>query len=138
MPDSVDGRFELIALHVILIMTRLEGEKGARTVNQALFDVMFRDMATSLREMGIGDLAVPKHMKRMMNGFNGRLRNYAGALNGEGDLADAVRRNIYGTVEKPDENMVIVVKDYIENAAAHLKALSRDDVLKGLNLYPAL
>ena len=80
VPDSVDGRFEMIALHCYLLMRRLQAA-GDKALSQKLFDIFFVSMDQSLREMGVGDLAVPKHMKRMMNGFNGRADGYEQALN---------------------------------------------------------
>ncbi|MEM8833425.1 MAG: ubiquinol-cytochrome C chaperone family protein, partial [Pseudomonadota bacterium] len=72
VPDSVDGRFDMIALHCSILMLRLN-RAGENKLSQSLFDVFFKTMDRSLREMGVGDLSVPKHMKRMMKGFNGRL-----------------------------------------------------------------
>ena len=68
--DSVDGRFDLISLHTILVIERLEqfGKPG-RKLAQTLFDTMFVTMDFTLREMGVGDLGVPKHMQKMMKAF---------------------------------------------------------------------
>src|ERR1700752_370334 len=65
--DSREGRFDLIVLHQVLLARRLgrDGEAG-RAVSQDLFDLFCRDMDANLREMGVGDLAVPKEMKRMV------------------------------------------------------------------------
>lgn len=99
VPDTVDGRFDLVCLHAYLLIDRLygEGRKGRRLA-QALFDAMFSDMDGALREMGIGDLSVPRHMKRMMKGFNGRANAYRVAMAAEEPeaLTDALARNLYG------------------------------------------
>lgn len=103
VPDTLDGRFEMIALHVFTLIFRLKNETGvhqkdAGSLAQALFDVMFCDMDRSLREMGVGDLGVPRRVKAMMRAMNGRCHAYTRAM-GAGDLASALRRNVYGTVE---------------------------------------
>jgi len=96
--DTMDGRFDLLALHVALMMERLGalGPEGAKLA-QALFDCMFKDIELTLRETGVGDLGVPKHMARMMKAFNGRVHVYHAALgaNDEAALNVALNRNIY-------------------------------------------
>ena len=66
VPDTVTGRFDMISLHMSLVFRRLRNEKlpGA-DFSQALFDLFFKDMDRSLREMGAGDLAVPKKVRKM-------------------------------------------------------------------------
>ncbi len=94
VPDTFDGRFEVAVLALFL---RLYGNA---TLSQPAFDAFFRQMALTLREMGIGDLSVPRHMKRMMNGFNGRVRAYWQAADaGDAEaFAAALTRNVYGTM----------------------------------------
>jgi len=77
VPDTVDGRFELICLHAFLYLHRLKSERPrSMAVSQAFFDAMFADMDRGLREMGTGDLSVGRHVKRMAQGFYGRIRAY--------------------------------------------------------------
>ena len=84
MPDSVEGRFELIVLHLVLVLRRLaDGSRrygrpslGPARLGQRLFDVFCRDMDDNLREMGVGDLAVPKPMRRFGEAFFGRQGAY--------------------------------------------------------------
>ena len=96
--DTLDGRFDLVSLHVFLLMERLNllGPEG-RKLAQALFDVMFKTMALTLREMGVGDVGVPKQMQKMMKAFNGRVHAYHEALQSKNihALQLAVARNIY-------------------------------------------
>lgn len=147
VPDTLDGRFEMIALHVFLILRRLkaEGDKQAAALSQTIFDAMFKDVEASLREMGIGDLSVPKHMKRMMNGFNGRIQAYSTALDQvrqeeTPQTVQALRavavRNLYGTVDTPDENMVSKMTRYILDAEAMLMDFSLAEILGGRIGYP--
>jgi len=101
VPDTVDGRFEMIALNVYIVIARLN-RAGDTKLGQKLFDVFFKTMDRSLREMGIGDLSVPKHMKRMMQGFNGRARNYQQAIENKNkeQLLEALKRNAYGSLKE--------------------------------------
>jgi cytochrome b pre-mRNA-processing protein 3 len=93
---------------------------GAAAFAQALFDLMFADIDRSLREMGVGDLGVGRHVKRMAQGFYGRIAAYEGGLEGDDDaLRDALRRNLYGTVE-PAEDALAAMVAYCRRAASRL------------------
>lgn len=99
VPDTAAGRFELVSLHVGLLIRRLRAErdKTADALAQAVFDAMFGDMDVNLREMGIGDLSVGKRVKMLWEGFHGRAQTYAEALDAEdmAALAAALERNIW-------------------------------------------
>ena len=96
--DSVDGRFDMIVLHAVLLMRRLrEGDEPGRDLAQLVFDVMFDDMDAALREMATGDLSVGKKIKIMGEAFYGRAKAYETPLS-EGDqaaLAEAIERNLF-------------------------------------------
>src|SRR5665213_4255614 len=73
VPDTLDGRYEMIALHVFLVLNRLKAEHEATAdYGQALFDAMFADLDRGLREMGATDMGVGKRVKEMARGFYGR------------------------------------------------------------------
>ncbi|WEK06487.1 MAG: ubiquinol-cytochrome C chaperone family protein [Candidatus Devosia phytovorans] len=98
VPDTVTGRFDMISLHMALLFRRLRAETGSqKEFSQAVFDLFFKDMDRSLREMGVGDLGVPKRIQKMGNIFFGLLA----AMNEAMDRSDAVSleqvlaRNIY-------------------------------------------
>lgn len=114
VPDTVDGRFELIALHCYIIIHRLN-RAGEPKQAQAVFDTFFINMDQSLREMGVGDVGVPKHMKRMMQGFHGRGQGYEKAIKSDNIemLKQALVRNVYGTVEEPSEDILSMLADYV-------------------------
>lgn len=98
VPDSVDGRFEMIVLHQVLLYHRVGPmDTEARKVVQEVFDTFLADMDRSLREMGVGDLGVPKRMKAMGKSFYGRLHAYGKALaeNDRTALAEALSRNLF-------------------------------------------
>jgi cytochrome b pre-mRNA-processing protein 3 len=101
VPDTPLGRFEMVALHMFLVLHRLRGEAGAaRDVAQDLTDTFFTDVEHSIRELGIGDLGVPKRMKKLSRMFYGRAVSYGDAVD-RGDsvaLAAALGRNV-----RPDD-----------------------------------
>ena len=101
VPDTVEGRFEGLALHMILVLRRLrELPSPADQVAQDLVDCFFRHLDASLRELAVGDLAVPKRMKTLAEAFSGRSRAYDEALNGHGaGLAEALARNVLAKAE---------------------------------------
>lgn len=98
VPDTIDGRFDMIVMHLVLFYRRMAVENPeARAFAQNVFDVFVKDMDRSLREMGVGDLSVPKKMKKIGESYFGRSEVYGTALD-EADpsaLADAVNRNIF-------------------------------------------
>ena len=100
-PDTVDGRFELLTLHVILLVERLKDAPGAaQDVRQALFDAYVSNLDGALREMGVGDLAVGKRMRKLGEAFYGRARAYETAfeaLPDTGALRDVLARTVFQT-----------------------------------------
>jgi cytochrome b pre-mRNA-processing protein 3 len=135
VPDTLDGRFELIALHASLVFRRLAADSRARDFSQELFDAMFADLDRALREMGAGDLGVGKHVKRMVSGFYGRARAYERALGGAEKLEPALRRNLYGTTE-PKEGDVAAVAAWMHSADAVLGAQKLETLLAGEVAFP--
>lgn len=98
VPDTLDGRFDMIVLHMYLVLDRLRG--GAGDMNQQLTDTFFKDLDRTLREMGIGDLSVAKKIRPMAEAFAGRVKAYATASE-EGVLVGALQRNVYGGAANP-------------------------------------
>jgi cytochrome b pre-mRNA-processing protein 3 len=98
VPDTVNGRFDMIVLHLALFLDRMEaGSETMRTQGQAAFDLFCSEMDGHLREAGISDLKVPKEMKQIGQTFYGRRSVYREALAAPGNraLAEAIARNIY-------------------------------------------
>src|ERR1700716_3674125 len=99
VPDTVNGRFELVVLHTVLVLRRLESEPApVRRLGQALFDRFCRDMDGSLREMGVGDLAVAAQMRALGGAFYGRQAACGGAVAAPArePLVAALARNVFG------------------------------------------
>jgi cytochrome b pre-mRNA-processing protein 3 len=101
VPDTVEGRLDMVVLHLALVLRRLSAGSGPMTFSppgQLLFDRFCQDIDDNFREMGVGDLAVPKQMQRVAGMFYGRAQAYESALaaNDRAALEAAVVRNIYG------------------------------------------
>jgi cytochrome b pre-mRNA-processing protein 3 len=95
VPDTVNGRFDLLVLHLWLVLRRLRSLAEARNVSQALFDRFCDDMDANLREMGVGDLTVPKRMQAFGEAFYGRAAAYDVAFAAGGDEpAKALCKNV--------------------------------------------
>lgn len=113
VPDTLDGRFDLIGLHAFLLIRRLtrEPEPGP-TVAQAVFDAMFSDMDINLRELGVSDLAVGRRVKDMWEAFHGRSRAYAEALDAADDpaLEAAIARNVWRGADPPPGSAAALVR----------------------------
>lgn len=95
--DTVNGRFDLLVLHLALVLERLGADDGSKELGQELFDLFCRDMDHNLREMGVSDLKVPVEMRRMGEAYYGRAQAYREALaasDGQA-LVEAIRRNVY-------------------------------------------
>ena len=139
VPDTLDGRFDMIALHAFLLLHRLKrGGAGQGMVAQALFDLMFADMDAALREMGVGDLSVGRKVKTMASGFYGRIAAYEAGLSGAaGELEQALARNLYGTVA-PVPAEIAAMAEYIRRQAAFLADASTEALLKGEIAFEAL
>jgi len=139
VPDTVDGRFDMVVLHVSLLIRRLRrGGDGGQGLAQTLFDTTFRDMDRSLREMGVGDLGVARRVKDMAKAYYGRAEAYDQALDaGEADLLrEALRRNLLaGAGEDAD---VQSLADYVTQTDGALTAISDTDMLAGDAVFASL
>ena len=126
VPDTLDGRFDMIVLHIAILMRRLRREgKAGRDTTQALTEAFFADMDRSLREMGVGDLVVPKRVRKMAEAFYGRASAYERALNAEDGetLEAALTRNILGQGESSDRDAARLAV-YVRRAVSGLEGQS--------------
>jgi cytochrome b pre-mRNA-processing protein 3 len=129
VPDTVDGRFDLVVLHLVLVLGRLRLAAGqqssdrlAQELGQGLFDTFCRDMDNNLREMGVGDLSVPKQMKRLGEAFYGRQQAYDAALGNDDEaaLTAAIARNVFSGATGPQAQRLA---GYMRASAAKLATI---------------
>lgn len=132
VPDSPDGRFDMIALHAYLVLRRLKREQGkTAALAQALFDLMFADMDQNLREMGVGDLSVGRRVKALAQAFYGRVAAYDEGLDGDhATLKAALRRNVYRHA-RPSEAQVAMVADYMRRVDRDLTGYDLSRLMAG-------
>lgn len=137
VPDTVDGRFEMVVLHLVLVTERLRGpDRAISPVAQDLFDFFLLDMDRSLREMGVGDLSVPKRMKKIGEAVYGRFDAF-GPLLTKGDtdaLAKAVDRNMFADASEPEAAQQIAT--YANSAFAQLASQATSDIESGRITWP--
>jgi cytochrome b pre-mRNA-processing protein 3 len=100
-PDTLEGRFELTTLFASLALIRLKEEARAGQLTQSFADALFSQFDAGLREAAVGDLSVPKRMRKMAGSFYGRLGAYATALGTGAGLAEAIGRNVLGDEAAP-------------------------------------
>lgn len=137
VPDTLDGRFELICLHAFCYLHRMRAERPrAAALSQALFDTMFADLDRSMRELGVGDLSVGKHVKRMARSFYGRIRAYQqGVESGDAALGAALTRNLYGT-RRDTVAAIGAMTGYLRRAVAELDRQDAAELLCGRIRFP--
>lgn len=132
VPDTVMGRFEMLSLVLILYFRRTaDGPRSGQEIAQEIVDAFFEDLDHSIRELGVGDVSVPKRMKKLASMFYGRLEAYSKALdsNNRDLLAAALKRNFYP--QKDEAPDMIRLADYTFQAETKLKEISEDVVATG-------
>ena len=129
VPDMIDGRFDMIVAILAQVLMRLEA-LGAAQESVWLTELFVDDMDGQLRQEGIGDVVVGKHIGRMVSALGGRLAAYRPALSGEDDLADALRRNLYRG-EAPSAEALAHVESALRARWVRLGCLSRDALIAG-------
>jgi cytochrome b pre-mRNA-processing protein 3 len=142
VPDTVEGRFDLLVLHLVLLLNRLgrpaeaSGDLGQELLGQELFDAFCRDLDANLREMGVGDLAVPKRMRAFAEAFYGRQAAYLAGL----DAADervfekALARNIFA---EGNGAGAAQLARYARAAVARLDAQDDGALMRGEVVFPS-
>jgi cytochrome b pre-mRNA-processing protein 3 len=139
VPDTLDGRFDMIVLHMVLVIERLSliGETAKR-LSQTLFDLMFDDMDQALREMGVGDLSVGKKVKTMARAFYGRLGAYDEAFRADTDeaLISALKRNVFRDADIAPERLE-ALRVYTKDVRDALSGLDLEVFAAGQVVFPA-
>lgn len=135
IPDTPDGRYDILAVHVHMALRRIKDQgDDAQAAAQALFDLMFRDMDTNLREMGIGDMGIAPRIKKLAQGFYGRMESYDAGLDaddGEATLIAALERNVYRHGLPEDGDAVRCLARYVRRQHDHVATQPVADVIAG-------
>ena len=137
-PDTVEGRFELYTLHVVLVLHRLSGLGGAAgEMAQALFDAYVQALDDALREMGVGDLSVGKKMRKLGEAFYGRAKAYQSALASDdaASITALIGRTVYAGEPAGSADRLA---DYVQRSAALLATLPLDDVMGAALAWPEI
>lgn len=134
VPDTLDGRFDMVVLHVFLVMRRLKGQ-GAAAADRSrlLFEAMIDHFEKSLMEQGVGDSGVGRRIKTMARGIAGRIEVYDRALADEGEqaLEVALDNNVYGTVSEVPPERLAVMAAYVRREAAGLETQPLESLMAG-------
>ena len=144
-PDNFDGRFDMMALHVHLVLRRLRAlGMGRSDVGQDLFDLFFRDMDQAMREAGVGDMGVGKKVQKMVEAFYGRATAYDAVLDADaGNMAsglyDILSRNLYpdAALSAQRETALNSLADYALGLETHLAGKTVEDILSGRGFVAA-
>jgi cytochrome b pre-mRNA-processing protein 3 len=137
VPDTVSGRFDMIVLHLVLFLNRLKLDSLAaksreRSLGQEVFNLFCRDMDDNFREMGVGDLAVPREMRKVGEAFYGRAAAYEAALAADDRaLIAALTRNIFGESSHDVQRLAAYIREAVRQLA------SQDDFLRAELRFPS-
>ena len=131
VPDTIDGRFDMIAALLALVLLRLEAEQErTRTASVLLTELFIDDMEGTVRQLGIGDLMVGKHVGRMVGALGGRLAAFRTAAEEESGFEDSVRRNIFHDAP-PSQTAVEFVGAGLLRFDAALRSTPIEAILQG-------
>jgi cytochrome b pre-mRNA-processing protein 3 len=136
VPDTVDGRFEMITVHVMLVLRALALKQAPaiETFRQKLVDEVFRDMDRSLREMGTGDLSVAKKVRKMAEVFYGRVSVYSAALDSSGsNLKASLIRNLLP--DGKNDAGASHLAEYLRETDILLKAQDPERIIAGAVIF---
>jgi cytochrome b pre-mRNA-processing protein 3 len=121
VPDTPTGRYEVLVLHLFLVMHRMREEDGLAELARSLSEEAILDFDRNMREMGIGDLSVGRKVKSLAEGMYGRFGAYADGLqNGDVELSETLRRNLFAETT-PSVEMIAAIIMYVRQETLALK-----------------
>lgn len=130
VPDSLDGRFDMIAASLCAVLIRLDQTEETKQEIAWLTELFVTDMEGQLRQIGIGDLIVGKRVGEMMSALGGRLGAYQEALTGNASLDEALSRNLYRG-EPPETEMLDFTAKNFADFYDRLAKITTDQVIAG-------
>ncbi len=131
--DTVDGRFDIIILHIFLVIHRLRAEQSqdAAVFARALSEVFFSDMDRNIREMGSTDTGVGKRIKNMAQAFYGRLSAYENGMINPEQMRPALQQNIFRAGNEATDERLAALEDYMKRNREYLAGQSLEGLLAG-------
>ena len=133
VPDTIDGRFDMLVLITIIVVFRLSKikDEGIK-LSQKIFDIVFKDLDFSLRELGAGDVSVANNMKKLISSYMGRQKIYLKAFKNDDEkfLAMAFKNNIFRNNDQK-ENLIILLSINIFKINKKLHLIDDKKILKG-------
>lgn len=137
VPDTVDGRFDLLVLHAWMVMHRLDAEEGGGQLKQDLFDAMFGHLDLAVREMGAQDMGVGRRIKVMAEGFHGRASAFREAwlANDTARLQEALARNVFGKATATPEALATLSR-YVAQSLERLGTTPASKLMAGPITWP--
>lgn len=134
VPDTTDGRFDILVLHIFMVMHVLnESEMGA-DFSQELFDITFKEIDRGYREIGVGDMGIPKRMKKLMLHFNGSVHSYEKSLGNNAELQDSLSRNVYNLYQGDEKDLKALLEKlsvYVSSNIAYLQTQGPEAIMNG-------
>lgn len=136
VPDTLDGRFDLIILHLYFIHIALF-KKGV--IEQQVYDevlsIMYKDFDSNLREIGVGDLSVGKKIYHMSEAVAGRIIAYNNSKNSKEKIQDAILRNIYGSKKNFDKKIISIMVDYFLINIKNIKSKKLVEIKENSDIF---
>lgn len=126
--DNLDGRFDVIILHIFMLTQRLKNESPEFI--RAVWEVFFSDMDRSLREMGASDTGIGKRVKKMAQAFYGRIDAYEKTFVNEAEFKESLTRNLYRGAEV-GETQISSLISYVSRNLEHLQKQDAGQIIKG-------
>ena len=133
VPDTIDGRFDMLALITIIVVHRLSKIKNEGVeLSQKIFDIVFKDLNYSLRELGAGDVSVANNMKKLISSYMGRQKIYVKAFKNEDEkfLALAFKNNIFRNKDQ-NKNLILLLSKNIFRINKKLDLIEDKKMLNG-------
>ena len=133
VPDTIDGRFDMLVLITIIVVFRLSKikDEGIK-LSQQIFDIIFKDLDFSLRELGAGDVSVANNMKKLISSYMGRQKIYLKAFKNDDErfLAMAFKNNIFRNNDQK-ENLILLLSRNIFRINKKLNLIDDEKILEG-------
>ena len=137
IPDTIDGRFELIVLHFFFIYNALNKEvEYYDKIYHEILEIMYKDFDMSLREIGVGDLSVGKKIYHMTEAFSGRIVAYrAASKKNKTEVIKSLKKNVYGTTKNINKDQLKILAEYFLGSLKVINNITIDNLKKNNAIF---